>query len=111
MGVILEYVNDNNALKLHQSPEQFATVCRSVKASDLLTSRQRQVFRLVERGHDTKTIARQMNLSPSTVKVHLASIYRTLQVASARQLLACLRDANWQPWVNDRRSGEFLAQR
>lgn len=106
---VTEYVNDNGALRLHQSAEQFATVARSVKASNLLTARQRQVFACVQRGSDTKTIARALDLSPSTIKVHLASIYRTLGVASRNQLLACLLDTTWQPRRNDMRSGQYAA--
>jgi DNA-binding NarL/FixJ family response regulator len=43
-----------------------------------LTGRQYDVLRHLERGRSTKEIARRLGLSVGTIKVHLASIYRTL---------------------------------
>jgi DNA-binding NarL/FixJ family response regulator len=43
-----------------------------------LTSRQQEVLRLLEQGRSNKEIARALALSESTVKIHLAAIYRSL---------------------------------
>lgn len=46
------------------------------------TGRQREVFQLLREGLSTKGIARRLDLSIGTVKVHLASVYRQLGVHS-----------------------------
>ena len=48
------------------------------KESVRLTSRQNDVLRLLGEGRSTKDIARCLNLSVGTIKVHLASIFRAL---------------------------------
>lgn len=45
-----------------------------------LTARQQEVLALLARGLPNKLIARQLDLSESTVKVHLLAIYRVLAV-------------------------------
>jgi DNA-binding NarL/FixJ family response regulator len=47
-------------------------------ATRRLTYRQSEVLSLLEEGRSTKEIARCLDLSVGTIKVHLASIYRTL---------------------------------
>lgn len=47
---------------------------------DSLTSRQLEVLRLLAKGLPNKLIARELNLSEGTVKVHLLAIFRTLNV-------------------------------
>ncbi len=43
-----------------------------------LTGRQRDVLRLMAEGRSTKDIARTLDLAVSTIKVHLAAVYRTV---------------------------------
>ena len=43
-----------------------------------LTGRQRDVLRLMAEGRSTKDIARSMDLAVSTIKVHLAAVYRAV---------------------------------
>ena len=45
-----------------------------------LTGRQREVMELLAQGLPTKAIARKLSLGLGTVKVHVAGIYRTLDV-------------------------------
>jgi len=45
-----------------------------------LTARQQEVLALLARGLPNKLIARELDLSESTVKVHLLAIYRVLAV-------------------------------
>lgn len=44
----------------------------------VLTGRQRDVLRLLAKGQSTKDIARSLDLAVSTIKVHLAAVYRAL---------------------------------
>ncbi len=48
--------------------------------SDLLTERQIDVLRLLSRGSPNKVIARELGISEGTVKIHLAAIFRALNV-------------------------------
>ncbi|WP_027571879.1 response regulator transcription factor [Bradyrhizobium sp. WSM1743] len=59
------------------------------KMLELLTHRERQIVRLVSEGMSNKEIARQLNLSPGTVKVHLYNIFQKLEITN-RTVLATL---------------------
>lgn len=85
----MDIENDNSQLKLWATPEQFGFVSRQLKACEGLTSRQRAVFDLVTHGHSTKAIASRLQLSPGTVKVHLAACYNRCGVPN-RTTLAIL---------------------
>jgi DNA-binding NarL/FixJ family response regulator len=56
-----------------------------------LTERQQQVVRLLSEGHANKVIARELGISPSTVKVHVHAAFRALGVHSRLAALAALR--------------------
>jgi len=47
-------------------------------ALDSLTPRQREVLRLLAEGKPNKVIARELDISEATVKVHLLSVFRAL---------------------------------
>ncbi len=51
-------------------------------ASPSLTTRQRDILRLLQQGLDNQTIARQMRLSVKTIENHLTRLYRQLNVQS-----------------------------
>jgi two-component system nitrate/nitrite response regulator NarL len=53
-----------------------------------LTERERQIIRLVSEGLSNKQIARRLNLTEGTVKVHLHNIFQKLQVTSRTALAA-----------------------
>ncbi|MEF1311447.1 LuxR C-terminal-related transcriptional regulator [Vibrio mytili] len=53
---------------------------------DLLSTREKQVVRLILQGLDTKEIAKQLNITEGTVKNHRKRIYAQLRVASLSEL-------------------------
>ena len=55
----------------------------------VLTDREREIMRLVARGLPNKAIARRLNVSQGTIKVHLHHIYRKLEITN-RTVLAAL---------------------
>ena len=58
-----------------------------------LTERERQVLRLLALGRPTHDIARQLGLSPKTVRNHLSNVFTKLQVADRTQAVLLARDA------------------
>lgn len=54
-----------------------------------ITRREHEVLGLIAAGRSNKEIARQLNLSPNTVKTHVARLYEKLQ--AARRIDAILR--------------------
>lgn len=57
------------------------------QAEWLLTPRQHEVLALLVQGKSNQDIAEAMGLSPNTVKVHLAAIFRVLGVSSRTEAL------------------------
>lgn len=62
-----------------------------------LTERQQQVVNLLSLGHPNKVIARELGISPSTVKVHVHAAFRALGVHSRLAALASLRSTQPLP--------------
>lgn len=54
-----------------------------------LTERQAAVWRLLQRGHSNKVIARELDMCESTVKVHMRQIMRKLGAANRTQAALC----------------------
>lgn len=50
-----------------------------------LTSREREVLALMAEGQSNKEIARTLNVSPNTIKTHIANLYTKLEVAKRTQ--------------------------
>jgi DNA-binding NarL/FixJ family response regulator len=59
-----------------------------------LTPRQSEVLRLLEQGHSTKQIARELHLSTETVRNHVRHIFRALGVNSRLEAVAAARRGN-----------------
>jgi DNA-binding NarL/FixJ family response regulator len=53
---------------------------------DQLTSREREVLRLIARGYTYKEIARELFISVKTVESHVSSVLRKLQLSTRHQL-------------------------
>lgn len=62
-----------------------------------LTQRQQQVIRLLSEGCANKVIARELGISPSTVKVHVHAAFRVLGVHSRLAAVAALRPGHHTP--------------
>jgi RNA polymerase sigma factor (sigma-70 family) len=54
----------------------------------VLTDREREIMRLVAQGLSNKAIARQLNVSPGTIKVHLHHIFQKLEINNRTELAA-----------------------
>ena len=58
---------------------------RSHPVIEKLTPRERQILSGIAQGHSNKFLARELNLSESTVKIHVQSILRKLRLTSRVQ--------------------------
>lgn len=76
---------------------------------DALTDREKQTLRLIVRGHDAKSIARELDLSVHTINERLRDARRKLAVSSSREaarMLLEVEDASPHPeYVRDMRIG------
>ena len=61
---------------------------------DQLTNREREVLRLIARGHAYKQIAKRLSISVKTVESHVSAVLRKLQLSSRYELAR---------WASDRR--------
>jgi len=70
------------------------TVALSDAIDDLrdLTQRQKDVLKLTTEGKTNKEIARLLDISLNTVKVHMAAIFRILGVTNRTQAVAVIRE-------------------
>ena len=53
---------------------------------DLLTSREKDVLRLIARGYAYKQVARKLSISIKTVETHVSSVLRKLQLSNRHEL-------------------------
>ena len=95
---VREVADDWRLLPLLRSPmlrselvlareERNAAVTENVLA--VLTDREREIMRLVSEGLSNKAIARRLNISHGTIKVHLHHMYQKLEINN-RTVLAAL---------------------
>ncbi len=61
---------------------------------DRLTTREREVLRLIARGYTYKEVARQLFISVKTVETHVSAVLRKLQLSNRHEL---------SRWASDRR--------
>jgi two-component system, NarL family, nitrate/nitrite response regulator NarL len=66
---------------------------RPAAALDELTERQVDVLKLVTEGHSNREISTRLGIAEKTVKVHVAAIFRTLNVVNRTQAANAARDA------------------
>ena len=58
-----------------------------------LTSREREILDLIAQGHTNSRIARQLFVSPKTVRNHISHIFTKLQIADRTQAILRAREA------------------
>ncbi|ELN0245637.1 response regulator transcription factor [Salmonella enterica subsp. enterica serovar Typhimurium] len=64
---------------------------RDIKA---LSARQREILQMLAAGESNKQIGRALNISTGTVKTHLESLYRRLDVKNRTQAAMMLNESN-----------------
>ncbi|KOO89917.1 response regulator transcription factor [Salmonella enterica] len=64
---------------------------RDIKA---LSARQREILQMLAAGESNKQIGRTLNISTGTVKAHLESLYRRLDVKNRTQAAMMLNESN-----------------
>jgi len=72
-------------------PEPAARPALRERAQSLLTQRQLQVLRLLAEGKPNKIICRELNIEEGTVKAHIATIFRVLDVVNRTEAASVAR--------------------
>jgi DNA-binding NarL/FixJ family response regulator len=62
-----------------------------------LSARECEVLEMLAAGHANKVIARRLDISPNTVKTHVARLYEKLEVASRTQAIGKARELEILP--------------
>ncbi|MBK6606028.1 MAG: response regulator transcription factor [Leptospiraceae bacterium] len=62
--------------------------------SEPLTKREKEILTELCEGYSIKTISKTLNISVTTLRVHIRSIYRKLEVNNQRQLMKKAKDKN-----------------
>lgn len=65
---------------------------RRSTAADRLSPREREVMEALGRGRTTDEVARELFLSPTTVRVHVSAVLRKLRVQDRESAFALLKD-------------------
>jgi DNA-binding NarL/FixJ family response regulator len=83
--------------KLTAQPRQPYARNDAAIASLSISIREIEVLEMLAAGHANKVIARRLNISPNTVKTHVARLYEKLKVASRTQAIGKARELNILP--------------
>jgi DNA-binding NarL/FixJ family response regulator len=62
-----------------------------------ISARECEVLEMLAAGHANKVIARRLDISPNTVKTHIARLYEKLDVASRTQAIGKARELDILP--------------
>jgi DNA-binding NarL/FixJ family response regulator len=62
-----------------------------------ISARESEVLEMLAAGHANKVIARRLDISPNTVKTHVARLYEKLEVASRTQAISKARSLDILP--------------
>jgi len=62
-----------------------------------ISARECEVLEMLAAGHANKIIARRLDISPNTVKTHVARLYEKLEVASRTQAIGKARELDILP--------------
>ncbi|RDL45663.1 helix-turn-helix transcriptional regulator [Marinomonas piezotolerans] len=79
-------------VEVYPRGDQFLLALRPVCAIEQLSSREQEVALLFGRGSTYKEIARELGVSPNTIRYHLRSIYLKLGTSNKADLIRLLAD-------------------
>ena len=82
-------------IKMKPAPAQMLDNSKSIESSALismLSSREREVANMIRDGESNKAIAKCLSISERTVKAHLTSIFKKLNVADRLHLALYIKD-------------------
>lgn len=84
--------------KLTAKPRRLGFARNEAAVSGLgISARECEVLELLAAGHANKVIARRLDISPNTVKTHVAKVYEKLEVASRTQAVQKARTLDILP--------------
>jgi DNA-binding NarL/FixJ family response regulator len=73
---------------------------QKIRVRSRLSKRQREVLRLLGEGKTNKEMARELFLSPNTVKLHVSAILQRLKVRSRTQAALLSSQLDKKDWGN-----------
>jgi DNA-binding CsgD family transcriptional regulator len=86
----LDHVLDDDT----DAPPPVGTLSQQIQAafasfgSERLTEREREIAHLILRGHSVKSTARELEISPETVRMHRKNLYTKLEIGSQAELFS-----------------------
>lgn len=83
--------------RLTAKPRQPFARNEAAIASMGISAREVEVLEMLAAGHANKVIARRLDISPNTVKTHVARLYEKLQVSSRTQAIQKARELDILP--------------
>lgn len=83
--------------RLTARPRQVFARNDAAIASLGISARECEVLEMLAAGHANKVIARRLDISPNTVKTHVARLYEKLEVASRTQAIGKARSLDILP--------------
>jgi DNA-binding NarL/FixJ family response regulator len=88
-------IRDLAAGEVYLSPQAYEALAQATRQEgeqQLLTEREREILRLVERGLPNPQIAQSLHLSAGTVRNHLSATYRKLGVRNKHEALTVAKE-------------------
>lgn len=72
---------------VRETPNEVSEACTAIASRSGLSPREHEILMLLARGRNADYIARILCIAPSTVKTHIKSIYRKLDIHSQQNLM------------------------
>jgi len=80
------FMGNNISIRIEQQQDLFHILLTNNILLNELTKREREITAIISNGGSNKTIANQLDISPSTVNNHLNKIYKKLRVNNRTEL-------------------------